>query len=421
VEHNVNKTIRIVIITGTEESSLHPVPPVADGAPEWNVFRLVEKAFSNPNCMLDIHVVSPCEDFQLKALQAYPIKALGKYHHVVFKERQLGWFRKYLYKSLPIRLLSRRLVKLPDLLSWMYLRHVKKILSELKPDLVVINDRPQYIAYLRNKVSKGHLLFMMRYPIGESRHFLRLLDGLIVNSQGMKEYVEQFITSGHPPVWRMPNSLGEEFIVPQAPPDRFTRLKKTVLFVGRMIPEKGARELLLAFRQVYEHIPHARLVFCGAGNKYQLDGKLTKYETELLSLASQFPTGVVTFMGYVDNSQISEHYIDASVAVFPSLPAVYVESFGMVALEAMRCGTPVVASHQPGFDELVVQGKTGYLVDDPHNTAALADAILSILQDPLLAETMGQAGYQKSLKYKPEHGLRTLKNITAKQMSALEG
>jgi spore coat protein SA len=407
-QKGVSRKIRVVIITGTLESSLHPVPPVADSAPEWNVFRLAEAASTDAHCSLDIHVISPCEESQLKALQDYPIKAVGKYHHVVFNQRWISWYRKCLLNSLPLHLLLHRLVKLPDLISWMYLRHVVQFLNELKPDLVVINDRPQYIVYLRNKVFKGGLLLMMRHAIGDSRRFLGLLDGIIVNSQGMKEYVGTFVEPGWPPIWQIPNTLGDEFIVPQAPTDRFTRQEKTVLFAGRLIPEKGARELLLAFRQVYEHIPHARLVFCGAGGNYRQGGELTPYELELRSLASQFPPGVVAFSGYIFNRQMGGYYCNASVAVFPSI---YIESFGMVALEAMRCGTPVVASRQPGFEELVVSGTTGFLVDDPRDESALAGAILGILLDPVLAQTMGQAGYQNSFQYKPENGLLALKDI----------
>jgi len=75
---DLGQKIRVVVIGGTLETSLHPVPPVADGAPEWNVFRLVEAAATSPENHLDIHVVSPCETTQLKSLQNYPVLARGK-------------------------------------------------------------------------------------------------------------------------------------------------------------------------------------------------------------------------------------------------------------------------------------------------------------------------------------------------------
>jgi glycosyltransferase involved in cell wall biosynthesis len=77
----------------------------------------------------------------------------------------------------------------------------------------------------------------------------------------------------------------------------------------------------------------------------------------------------------------------------------------------MRCGTPVVVSRQPGFEELVLPGETGLLVDNPHVTDSLAQAILQILQNPDLARRMGQAGYQRSLDYTPEKGLQSLETV----------
>ena len=83
----------------------------------------------------------------------------------------------------------------------------------------------------------------------------------------------------------------------------------------------------------------------------------------------------------------------------------------MVALEAMRCGTPVVASRRPGFEEVVVHGETGLLVDDPTDIPALAEAILQVLRDPELARRMGEAGYRRSLEYTPEKAVERLIEI----------
>lgn len=396
-----HKKIRLLIICGTLETGMRPVPPVADGAPEWNVFRLAEAAFANPDCSLDIQIVSPCEETQMQALHDFPAKAIGSYHHIVLSRFLLALSRKY---SRFVRLLLRRFLKLPDLISWLYLRRALRLVDALKPDLVIINDRPQYVAYLKKRVAKAGLWLMLRYPIGESRRFLGLLDGMIVNSQGMGNYIGQFIHPGQPAVWQIPNTLGEEFLVPKTSTDRFLAAEKLVLFVGRLIPEKGARELLLAFQRVYVQMPGVKLVICGVGGDI-------KYVQSLHLLAVQLPSGTVVFSGQIPYHQLGEYYASASVAVFPSLPEIYVESFGMVALEAMRCGTPVVAARQPGFEEQILHGETGLLVDDPRDAEALARAILQILQDPDLAQRMGQAGYQRSLAYTPQNGLLALEKI----------
>ncbi|MGC8839694.1 MAG: hypothetical protein ACP5UM_14930, partial [Anaerolineae bacterium] len=110
---------RIAILVGTNETRLHPVPPVADSAPAWNIYRLAEAAGD-----LDLHVISPCEERQVAALHAFP--ARGRYHHVVFGQAQLWLYRAVLRHLLPLRLAVRRLAGLPDLLSWWYLRQVSR-------------------------------------------------------------------------------------------------------------------------------------------------------------------------------------------------------------------------------------------------------------------------------------------------------
>ena len=383
---------RTVIITGTNETRLHPVPPVADSAPAWNIFRLAEAAEG-----LDLHVISPCEARQLPALRQFPAK--GRYHHVVFSRAQLVLYRSLLRHLLPLRLVVRRLTRLPDLLSWWYLRRVVRLLDALRPDLVFINDRPQYIHYLRQHVPPGRLFFLMRGEMGESRRFLHLVDGIVVSSRGMEEYARELLDGRPMRIWYMPNSLGEEFPVPPAPPDRFTRRPRRILYAGRLIPVKGVLELLKAFEVVHREMPDAELLIYGGSDNAPSAGRPTPYEQTLRETAAGLPVGSVRFMGYVPNREMGAHYVQAYVAVFPSICK---ESFGMVALEAMRCGTPVVASRRPGFEELVVHGETGLLVDDPTDIPALAEAMLRILRDPDLAGRMGEAGRRRSLAYRPE-------------------
>jgi spore coat protein SA len=398
--------IRILIISGTLETSLHPVPPVADGAPEWNVFRLTEAAAHNLENDLEIHVISPCERDQVESLQNFPIRAKGNYHNIVFHPFLLRLYRNVLRYISPLRLFVRRAAKLPDLMSWWYLIRVNPLLKNLSPHMVLINGRPQYVRYLRPRVPAGRLWLFMRAEMGESRKYLGLLDGIIVNSDGMAKYACELIKPGFPPVYKMPNTLGTEFSIPLASNERFK--SNLVIFAGRLIPDKGVMELLNAFEIVLKEIPTARLFIYGASGNYKDPHFSTAYEQSLLAKAASMPAGSVKFAGYVPNIELGSHYIQANVAVFPSLCK---ESFGMVALEAMRCGTPVVASRQPGFEELISPGGNGLLVDDPQNIESLANAIVHILEDPYLAQSMGQESYQRSLRYTPEHALQALLQI----------
>lgn len=397
---NLNRKPRVAILSGAMETSLHPIPPVADSAPEWNVFRLAEEASA-----FDLQVISPCEARQLPALRNFP--ARGQYHHVVFGDVQLWVYRKLVRHILPLRLAVRRFARVPDLMSWWYLRQARHILNELGPDVIIINARPQYIRYLRKSFPQKRLLLFMRGELGESQRFLNLLDGIIVNSQGMRDYAREFVDSKIP-IWQMPNTLGNEFVAPQSTSDRFTRADKTILFTGRIIPVKGVLELLNAFWLVLEKTPEVKLILCGAGDNFKQDNELTPYERQVRQRAESLPPDSVRFEGYIPNTRLGAYYADASVAVFPSI---WKESFGMVALEAMRCRTPVVASRRPGFEEQIVEGETGFLVDDPTDAPTLAEAMLRILREPELARRMGENGYRRSLGYMPEAALRRLEAI----------
>lgn len=398
---------RVAIITGTNETILHPVPPVADSAPAWNVFRLAEAAED-----LDIRVISPCLRSQIPALRAFP--ARRTYEHVVFSDTFFHLYRGVLRHILPLRLAVRRLAGLPDLLSWLYLRRVLTWMKMVKPDVVFINDRPQYIRYLRRHVPPGRLLFFMRGEMGESRRFLHLVDGIVVNSRGMEAYARELLGNQPMPIWHMPNTLGDEFPVPPAPPDRFTRRPYRILYAGRIIPVKGVWELLSAFELVHREIPDTELVIYGGSDNAASKGALTPYERAVRERAAALPAESVRFMGYVPNREMGAHYVQAYLAVFPSI---WKESFGMVVLEAMRCGTPVVASRRPGFEELVIHGETGFLVEDPTDVPALAEAMLKLLRDPDLAHRMGEAGYRRSLGYTPGEAVRQLVEIVGRYQS----
>ena len=416
-QKSASPKIRVVLIGGIHQPHLRPIPPIIDGAPEWNLFRLTEAAACDPDSGLEIHVISPCEASQWQALQNYPVFAKGKYHSIVFDQFQLNFYRNILRHLLPLNFLAYQLEKLPNFMSWWYLLRVIPMLSRLNPDFILINDRPHYVKFMRRAFAKNKIFLMVRYPLGrKGRRFLNLLDGILVNSQGMGTYIKKFIQpDAPPPVWQMPNTLGNDFFAPNLTTERFSRAEKVILFAGRLDEEKGVRELLLAFQKIYAVLNSVRLIICGAGGNPQFDGDVSAYEHSLHQLASQFPAGIIEFTGHIPNQQMQGYYHQASVAVFPSLTGTYVESFGMVALEAMRCGTPLIVSRQPGFEELVLPGETGLMIEDPRDSESLAQAILKILQDPHLAWRMAQAGYQRSLNYTPEKGLQSLQTILQNQ------
>lgn len=182
-----------------------------------------------------------------------------------------------------------------------------------------------------------------------------------------------------------------------------------VLFVGRISPEKGVHVLLDAWRQVKPSRPNAQLTIVGPmetcprellvdlsadpdvralSRFYDESGNGTgSYENHLRQQIPDSIASSVTFTGSLPHEQVLEMYSRSDLLVNPSLS----EAFGMSLVEALNAGTPVVASHVGGMEEIVRETGGGILVTKA-DAAALSDAIIRMLKDPPLRNRMGKRG-----------------------------
>jgi len=162
---------------------------------------------------------------------------------------------------------------------------------------------------------------------------------------------------------------------------------RMILFVGRIEPLKGIDHLLEAIALVVERRPELREGLCvpvigGAVDRIHEDDEMVR----LRDLREALGIGdVVTFLGSKNQDTLQYYYSAAEMVVMPS----DYESFGMVALEAMACGTPVIASDVGGLAFLVRDGRTGYRVP-AGDREALADRISHLLTDELSRRRIGQ-------------------------------
>jgi D-inositol-3-phosphate glycosyltransferase len=160
-----------------------------------------------------------------------------------------------------------------------------------------------------------------------------------------------------------------------------------ILFVGRIEPLKGIDNLLRAIALVVDQRPKLRQdlrvpIIGGDPDRVREDDEMVR----LQELREELGIGdVVTFLGAKDQDMLQYYYSAAEMVVMPS----DYESFGMVALEAMACGTPVIASDVGGLAFLVQHGRTGYRVP-ARDAAALAAKITRLLKDVGLRRRIGQ-------------------------------
>jgi len=151
--------------------------------------------------------------------------------------------------------------------------------------------------------------------------------------------------------------------------------KDRIVFLGRLVPRKGAMELLKAFRLLHQDYPEARLTIAGDG---PLRPKLEQFvKAEHLSQS-------VEFLGIIKESEKPTLLASAAIACFPSL---YGESFGIVLIEAMAAGAGVVVGgDNPGYRSLL--GAQPQLLIDPKDSQGLADRLELLLSDQFLAKRL---------------------------------
>lgn len=157
--------------------------------------------------------------------------------------------------------------------------------------------------------------------------------------------------------------------------------EKIILYVGRLVYEKGIQHLISAMPKILANYHDAKLVIAGKGG--MLDE--LKGQAEAMGLRNK-----VYFTGYLDAKQVQKMYKCADVAVFPST----YEPFGIVALEAMLAGVPTVVSDIGGLNEIVTHRENG-MKSYAGNSNSIADSVLSLLYDKQLAANIAKKAKAK--------------------------
>ena len=157
--------------------------------------------------------------------------------------------------------------------------------------------------------------------------------------------------------------------------------EKIILFMGRLVYEKGVQHLISAMPKILKNYHDAKLVIAGKGG--MLDE--LKAQVEAMGLGQK-----VYFTGYLNAKQVSKMYKCADISVFPST----YEPFGIVALEAMLAGVPTVVSDVGGLNEIVEHGVDG-MKSYAGNPNSLADSIPELLFNPQLCESISKKAKTK--------------------------
>ena len=209
---------------------------------------------------------------------------------------------------------------------------------------------------------------------------------VIVNSNYMKNEVQRLFGLPYDKINVIPNGVNLQLFSNVNIDYDFRRQyamdnEKIILYVGRLVYEKGIQNLISAMPKVLDRYHDSKLIICGRGGMIDELREQVKY----LGIENK-----VYFAGYCDSKKMQKMYKCADVAVFPST----YEPFGIVAIESMLSGTPTIVSDVGGLNEIIEHGVTG-MKSYAGNANSIADSVLALLFDPKLCANISQNAIKK--------------------------
>ncbi|HUA23782.1 MAG TPA: glycosyltransferase family 4 protein [Steroidobacteraceae bacterium] len=304
----------------------------------------------------------------------------------------------------------RRPFRLSPLYYAHYAREVSRDIAERRCDLVHLHTISNFIGPIRRANPRARIVLHMH------DHSLADFDPEVIAprleevalilacSRFVADEIRRLYPAAAERCHELYNGVDERFLELAAAP----AASQTVLFVGRLCPEKGVHVLLSAMSEVLRAHPRAGLGLVGPldvapkdfvdphrrdplfDSLLQYYGRPNDYYDLVCRQVSALD-GHAVLHGRASNHEIGAHYARAGIFVFPSI---WHEPFGIPVIEAMAAGLPVVATRAGAIPEVVVDGETGILVERG-DTDGLAAAISRLLADPHLRARMGNAGRER--------------------------
>jgi len=229
--------------------------------------------------------------------------------------------------------------------------------------------------------STSQLAYASTYPL--LRPLFRRLSGCIAVSTAARQFVQRYFPADYRII---PNGVNlDRFDSTVLPMPDYMDGRHNILFVGRFEKRKGAKYLLRAIPYIRERHPEARFILVGEG---RLRAGFQRY-------VEKRGWSDVVFTGYVSDADLPRYFASAHIFCAPATGG---ESLGIVLLEAMASGTPIVASNIRGY-ATVVNDRVDGLLTMPRQPEELANAISFLLEHDAIRQQIALAGKQKARDY----------------------
>ena len=281
-----------------------------------------------------------------------------------------------------------------------YARGVLSALHPLRPDLVEVHNRPEIAMHLARRHERV-VLFLHNDPQGmrgaatpaARAALLRRMARVVTVSEHLRS---RFLEGVDGNVTVLPNSI-------DVPPHMRRVRERLILFVGRLVADKGADLFVEACAAILPNLPGWRAEMVGA-DRFTADSRPTPF-TERLHRAAAAAS--VRLHGYLPHADAMELTSRADIAVVPSR---WPEPFGLSALEAMACGAALVCSRRGALPEVADECA---VYANPEAPGAIAAAILGLAQDPERRATLVRAARERSMGFDTAPAAQRLRSLRA--------
>ena len=357
--------MKIAILT----SGILPVPAVLGGAVENLIDFYLE--YNNIHKLHDITVYS----IYNKKVKKHPARKSIVNHYKYINVNSI-WFK------VRAKIFERR--SRPNYYYYQMEYFLELIMKEIKKtsfDLIILENKAGFAIRLSEEFSTPiitHIHTNLLYTSSEENlKVMAAMRGFIVVSEFVKKEIQKIdIPKDIRVVY---NGLDAELFNPEttSPINReelgFMKEDFVAVFWGRLVPDKGIKELLLAFEKIKEH-KNIKLLVIGSINYEDRNNCTNAFLDELQSIAYKL-NEVVLFTGFIPYKEIPRYLAAANVAIIPSHIN---EAFGMTCIEACAMGMPVIATNDGGIPEALIGQKHILIKKEGDLPAQIADAILTI-------------------------------------------
>jgi len=257
------------------------------------------------------------------------------------------------------------------------------------------------LGHMKNRIADDESQRASQARIDGERRIARFASRLVAATPAEEDQLIQLYNADPTRIAVIPPGVDLCHFYPQSKTDMRRQLglapdRKIALFVGRIEPLKGIDTILQATRLLCDANPALAeeltvAIVGGSPWAAQLDAEMARLQSLRTELGL---VQIVRFVGARQQSVLPDFYSAADLVLMPS----HYESFGMVGLEAMACGAPLIAAKVGGLAYLVKDGQTGFLIP-PRAPEELADRMGLLLDDELLRWKMGRAARKEARRY----------------------